>query len=349
MDRQLRSAAASRDAAGFSLIEVIIAAMLLSVMILAVTSLAQSGGDAQDYARRLNRVTEITQEVVDRMRLEMVSSVRMFGNDTEGNGNRAKFDLTGAPTPLPGLRLPSITANASLQPDTVGLQITGNSLFFAKLSWSDRFRCTSGQEYMVDVFRWSYYYLTPEGGGPTNGSAIGLNMVRVVSEPLVDGSAIDGIDDATDRAEVLMHLVGGTPDANGDSHDVCQVVWLRGSSPTATGTFRQIDDSDGSLSNTPIGTRPTPWSVLRADAAVSGILSYRHQSVATNYSLPSFGVGKYSVSSNSGSGFPHGFEVQVVGPSSARQILLHLVLASTNRNGQVAWSAMQVVVDARDL
>jgi hypothetical protein len=36
-------------------------------------------------------------------------------------------------------------------------------------------------------------------------------------------------------------------------------------------------------------------------------------------------------------GFPHGFEVQVTGPSSARQVLLHLVVASTNRSGHTAW------------
>lgn len=349
MNCELHSGGSQQRAAGFSLIEVIIASTLLSMMILAVTTLAQSGAEAQDFARRLNRVTEVTQDVVDRMRLELVSSVRLFGNDAEGNGNLAKLDLVGAPTPLSGMRLPTITASGDIGPDTVGLQITGNGLFFAKLAWSDRFACTSGRDYLVDVYRWVHYYQTPEAGGPVSGNPIGLNFVRVLSEPLVDGSAIDNISDLADQAEVLLHLLGGTADAFGVTHDPCEVVWLRGSDPTATGTFRQIDGSDGSLSDTPIGTRPDPWSVLRNEPTVNGMLSYRHQSVATNYSIPSFGVGKFSVMTTTGAGFPHGFEVQVVGPSSARQVLLHLVLASTNRRGQVAWSNMQVVIDARDL
>jgi hypothetical protein len=44
------------------------------MLVMAVSTLAVSGGQAQDYARRLTRATEITQDIVDQMRLEMVSS-----------------------------------------------------------------------------------------------------------------------------------------------------------------------------------------------------------------------------------------------------------------------------------
>lgn len=335
--------------AGFSLIEVVIASVLLSLMILAVSTLSISGADAQEFARRLNRATEVTQDIVDQMRLELVSCVRAFGNDAEGNGNVAMIDLAGAPAPLSGLRLPTVSPNDSLRADTAGAEITGNSLLFSKLAWSDRFVCTSTNEYLVDVSRWVYYYLTPEDGGPVAGSSSGLNLVRVVSEPLVDAASIDRITDPADQAEVLLHLLEQTPDVNGNVHDRCEVVWRRGGDPATVGTFRQIDDSDGSLSDTPIGSRPSPWNVLRNGEPVVGRLAYRHHSVATNYSLPAYGVGKYGLTSFSGAGFPHGFEIQVVGPSSARQVLLHMVIVSTNHRGQVAFSNMQVVVDTRDL
>ena len=80
-----------------------------------------------------------------------------------------------------------------------------------------------------------------------------------------------------------------------------------------------------------------------------GLLSYRHHSIASNYSQGSFGVGRYGVQSLAGDGFPHGFEVMVVGPSAARQILIHMVISSTQRTGHFAWCDMQVSVDARDL
>ena len=333
---------------GFTLVEVIVAASLLLLMIMAVMTLSVSGVESGDYAKRLNRATELNQELVDRMRLELVSSVRTFGDDTEGTANRAVFDLAGTPALLSGSRLPHIVATGSIQKDTVSSQYTGNSLFFAKLAWSDRFACSSGNQYLVDVYRWVYYYLSPVDGGPTAGSPDGLDLVCVTSEPLVDAAGIDRITDLADQREVLEHLVTGTPDALGVSHPVCQVVWLRGGNPSTAGTLRQIDDGSLTLSNTPLVGRPNPWKVLRSETNFTGLLAYRHHSVATNFSQPSFGVGKYGYVVTSGGGFPHGFEVQVVGPSSARQILLHLVIASTVGR-RAAWSDVHVVVDGREL
>ncbi|MBL8750600.1 MAG: hypothetical protein JNK78_15680 [Planctomycetes bacterium] len=341
------NARTTNGVAGFSLIEVVIAAALLAMMIFAVSTLSVSGMEAQDYSKRLSRATELNQEILDRIRLELVSSVRTFGNDTEGNANIGVFDLTGAPTPLPGSRFATIATTGQVQQDTVSSQITGNALFFTKLAWSDRIQCHSGAMYMVDVYRWHLYYLTAAAGGPTSGSATGLDLVRVVSEPLIDATGIDRITDPTDLEEVLEHFHTSSPDANGVTHPQAIVVWRRGADPAISKTLRQIDDSDWSLSDSPLSGRPNPWRVLRDET--DGLLEYRQHSVATNFARSALGVGRYSVVSTSGSGFPHGFEVQVVGPSSARQVLIHLVVAGTQRRGQLAWSDMRVVVDGREL
>ncbi len=335
--------------AGYNLIELVISSVLLAMMVFAVATLSVRGGEAQDYARRLNRATEINQELVDGIRLELVSSVRLFGNDAEGLANLAVFDLSGAPTPLVGSRLPTVSDAETIRKDTLGDEITGNALFFTKLAWSDRFQCTSTNEYLVEVYRWVLYYLTPEEGGPAPGSPLGLNIVRVLGEPMIDADSIDRITDPTDQAEVLLHLHDATPDATGATHAPAEVVWRRGALPSVTGTLRQIDGSSGTLSDVPIDGRPNPWQILRAESDVRGLLSYRHHSIATVHAQDSWGVSRFGLESLAGSGFPHGFEIQVVGPSSARQVLLHSVVASTRRSGFWAWSDMQVVVDARDL
>lgn len=337
------------DAAGYSLIELVISSALLAMMIFAVSTLSLSGSQAQEYARRLTRVTEITQEVMDDMRLELVSSVRLFSDDAEGNGNLELLDLDGAPSPLVSSRLPTVSVGETIRTDSVGAEMTGNSLFFTKLVWSDRYVCESGAEHLVDVYRWVYYYLTLEGDGPQAEHPIGLNIVRVETEPLIDGAAVDRIEDADDRAELLLHLLNGTPDATGQEHAPVQVVWLRGGLPTVSGTFRQIDPLNGSLTATPLLPRPNPWRVLRDEPIVRGLLSYRHHSIATNFAQPSFGVATFGLRSFEDEGFPHGLEVQVVGPSSARQVHLHMVVSSTQRTGRFAWSDMQLTVDARDL
>jgi len=336
-------------AAGYSMIELVISSMLLALMIGAVATLSVSGGQAQEYSRRLNRVTEITQQTIDDMRLEIVSSMRLFSNDTEGNENLALLDLSNAPAPLDDIRLPTVSANETLRQDTTGDEITGNTLFFAKFAWSDRFVCTSSNEYLVDVSRWVYYYLAPEDGGPDPSHSIGINIVHWISEPLIDASSIDRITDSDDQKEVLLHLFNATPDADGISHDPAEVVWERGALPSVAGTLRHIDSSDGTLSDTPLIPRADPWSIVGRDDSLTGLLSYRHHSVASIYSRDSFGVSRYAVEDATGAGFPHGFEIQVVGPSAARQVLIHLVNSSTQRSGHLAWSDMQLSVDARDL
>lgn len=348
-DRQGRA-----GAAGFSLLEVLISAGILATMVYAIGSLTVSGTDAQEFARRLNRVTEITQDLVDDIRLELVSSVRLFGDNAEGNGNLGVFDFDGAPPLLPGTRLPTIDANGTIQRDSSGDEITGNALFFTKLAWSDRYRCASGAEYLIDVYRWVAWYLTVEGDGPQAGSAVGLNLVRMVSEPLADAGAVDRITDPDDQAEVLLHLLNGTADVNGIVHEPLEVVWNRGAMPNVVGTFRQIDPASGVLRDNPIVLtgRSDPWEVERGTDEVTGLLTYRHHSIGTNFARPTFGVARFGRVEAPGAGtagFPHGFETQVVGPSSARQALVHMVVVSTNRRGQVAWSDLQAVVDCRDL
>lgn len=334
---------------GFSLLEVLLTGTILLVLVFAVSTLTLSGSDAQEYARRLNRCTEVGQDVLDGMRLELISSARVFGDDGEGNGNLAVFDLSGAPPVLGGSRLPAIRSAGSFQKDVVTNELTGNRLLFARHAWADRFVCSSGQQYLLDVYRWHQYYLTPEGGGPQPARPYGLNMCRVLSEPMVDGSQVDRVTDLADQRELLQHLALQTPDADGVVHPRVEVVWLRGSLAAAAGTFRQIDPATGNLSLTPLLPRSPIWAVLPQSPEITGILAFRHHSVATNYARASMGASRYGLQDNTGSGFPHGFEVQVVGPSSARQVLLHLVLVSTLRKGAVAWSDQQLIVDVRDI
>jgi len=333
---------------GFSLVELLVGAVLLTTMLYAVATLSVSGTAAADLAQRMTRTSEVSQEIVDDMRLELVSSVRVFGNDAEGIANLQLLDVSGAPLPQSSAKLPILNSSGIIREDSVGDEISGNLLFFAKLAWTDRFVCSSSNDYLVEVVRWVGYYLTEEGGGPVDGSPLGLNLIRIVSEPLVDGESIDRISDAGDQAEVLLHLLNGTPDAIGVTHARCELVWNRGDLPSDPETIRQIDPGDGTLSLDPIsGTgRPDPF---RIECTSKGMLYYRHHSVATNYAQENYGVGAFSVESTAGAGFPHGFEVQIAGPSSARQVLLHLVVVSTNHRGHRAWNNVQVVVDTRDM
>jgi len=338
-----------RGQAGFSLAEVIVATTIFMGLVLIVSTLAVSGSKAQDLGRRISRMTEVAQEVADDIRLELISSVRVFHNDGLGNATLAALDLTNAPEPVVTRRLPTVDRDGSFRRDTVGDEITGNTLLFAYLVWRDSFVCTSGKQYLVDVFRIVHYYVSPADGGPGPNIRGGLDLVRFESEPLADADAVDSIVDPVDRAEVLSHLANATPDAAGHVNDPVEVVWRRTGAPEDPGTLRQIDDTDGSLSDNPISGsgRPDPWAILPSTDHVVGLLAYRRAAVASNFDLVAPGISRFAIRDDAAD-FPHGFETQVTGPTSARRVLLHVVLIDSGRAGAPAWSQVQTIVTGHD-
>jgi hypothetical protein len=339
MERHSRSA-------GFSIAELAVASTLFLAMVLVVTMLAQTGSEAQDLGRRISRMTEMAQETTDRIRLEMLSSVKVFADDTEGNANLAVADLTNCPVPLGTRRLPVLDPAGKFRQDSTGDEITGNSLFFAELAWRDRYRCRSGKEYVVEVYRWIQYYLTPKDGGPRLGQRGGVDMVRWVSEPMADGAVVDAITSTVDRAEVLDHMASATAGSEGGIRPAVLVVWTRGGDPAVAGTFRQISPVDGSMQNIPSG-RPYPWRIVPASGQVNGLLAYQRGSVASNYDIVAPGVTRFALRDDT-AGFPQGFELQLIGQASARQLLLHLVMVDMTRKGPLAWSQVQTIINCKD-
>ena len=99
--------------AGFTLLELMIAAVLLSMMVMAVSTLSVSGMDAQEFSKRLQRATETNQDLLDQIRLELVAGVRLFGSDLEGDSNLALLDLAGIPQPLADVLHQLISASSA--------------------------------------------------------------------------------------------------------------------------------------------------------------------------------------------------------------------------------------------
>lgn len=332
---------------GFTLLEVVMVTAILVSSILVVVQLFLRSNQAQELAIQLNRTTVINQSLLQGMRVELGSSVRLFQNDALGNAYLASLSPVGVRPPIT-CNLPTIDPNGIFRQEATTGSMTGNTLLFANHSWTDEFECLSTNRYSVEVFRLTRYYLSEEDGGPQPGTPIGLNLCRWVSEPMADGTQIDDITDPTDRAEILEHLRTATPDVNGETHTVIELVWRLGDDPAVLDTFRQIDVG-GTLSSVPLAPRTSPWRVARDPRLSSDdLLHYRHLSVATNYAHSAAGVGLFSVMDNTGDGFPHGFEVQIIGPSAGRQVLLQLSIASTRRGGLPAVSSQKVVVSTRD-
>lgn len=334
--------------AGFSLIEVTIASVLVLMLAWLVSTLSVDGMRAQKYAERQARVTEIAQDVLDEIRRDLGSAMGMFGGGPLGEGYRDALVRGSMPAPIRSTTIPTFEVSGRLEREARAGTKTGNELFFARYSWTDEFQVSTGTIYRIDVYRIERYYLTAVRGGPAAGKPDGLNLCHWVSEPLADGNQLDRITNATDVQEILEHLNTSTPDRSGTVHDAVKLVWLGRAPVNDPGTLREID-ATGVLSMTPMPSRGATWRIFpEISLCDPDILIYRHHSVASNFAQANMGVGRFSMQSELNGGFPHGFEIQVIGPPSARQVMVHLTLVSTNFDGRRAYSDMQTVVDVRD-
>jgi hypothetical protein len=337
--------------AGLTLPELVVVGAILAVLMRMVFVLAGSGIDAQEYARRLNRVTEINQDILDDIRMDLSSSVNLYGNDALSLAYFGRIDMTGWPAPLTTSRLPRIAPEEDVVHDASNpTPKTGNMLFFAKLAYVDSYITpTSGNRYMTDVYQWVLYYLTREN--PVTTDPVGINLVHWISEPMANANQILAITDPIDQAELLEHLNLGTPDLSGRANEPIDLVWTRGMDPSLSGAFRQIDAaSDFVLSDTPLPPRTDPFGVRTyRPLHRQGLLTLRHHSVATIHAQTAATACRLGIVNAAGDGFPHAFEIQIVGPSAARQVVVHSVLLSTNNRGLRAHSDLLTLIDCRDL
>ena len=148
-----------------------------------------------------------------------------------------------------------------------------------------------------------------------------------------------------------MHLANGTANDLGETHPKALLAWKRGGDLAVLDVVREIAKATGNLSSVPIAPRsPGSWTILRSPQhSHRGLLHYRHFSVASNYGHKRLGVARFGVKSSAGEGFPHGFEVQVGGFSSARQVLIHLSIVTTNGKGTKAHSDLRGISFVRDM
>ncbi|MHC4851788.1 MAG: type II secretion system protein [Planctomycetota bacterium] len=336
---------------GFTLVEVLIVLVITVFLVSTMANLIITTGDAAKYDERMARATEVNQEIINDLRTDLLATVNLFESGPVGDGYFDALDKDPSSPPLGTSALPTVIINGTFAKETTSGAMTGNVLMFAGQAWTTEFTCTSSNSYLVDVYRIHCFYLTKEDGGPKPGTAVGLNLTKFVGEPLADRNQIDAIVDPVDQGEVLTHLLTGSADAQGDTHPPVKLVWRRGRDITELDAMGEIDPFTGMISSTPVAPRPPgAWRILREPPkSSSGLLHYRHFSLASNYGARRFGVARFGLKSSGGDGFPHGFEVQIVGPSSSREVLVHISIVSTNHKGTRAHSDLRTTMFVQDV
>ena len=336
--------------AGFSLLEAILSSTLLAFMALTVSGLAGSGRDTSAYAGMMNQITEVAQDELAAVRRDTTASVRLFTNDSTGLSYLARLDRR-AFAGLTAARLPGLDSLGTFRRDSGGSVRTGNILFFVR---HDRTHDWTHPEmttvrYRIDVYRFVAYYLRRVRATALSSPDNGLDLCRWVSVPFADATQIEDIADVDQRKLVIESLASGENQAAPTrGFPGVRYLWRFGADLSLARTFQRIQ-SDFSLADLTGGGLST--FMLPPDLGNIRVLRLwrRGFSVATNAARANMGVSRFAVSSQTNDGFPHGFEVQVIGPAAARQVLVHLSLVSTQMRGPKSYVESSVVADCRDL
>lgn len=344
MDLEQRSSRAHRERGAFE-VEFIIVAALIMIMAGAVGSMVLAARRAQRFVDLNSAVTTQTQDAMEYMRGEVGSATHLFQWDVWGYNYLINLDLGSKPL-LTTRRLPVIDVDGVFNNDTVlGISKTGNTLLYSIHDRTDSFEVAPGETVRTNIYRIVAWYLTKIPGKNHLVDNDAFDLIHWVSEPMADWDSVDKVTDPAKKLALLDHLYNGTNVSEpGYPYPTTRLLWKHGMDDWTT-AFNVIQ-SDYSTA-APVAGWKIP--VSQESSQIDGLLDYKRMAVASNSAGPARGVHRYGAWYDSSDGYPHGFEVQIIGPASARQVLLHLTLCSQTNGSEQAFMDLQGIVDTRDL
>jgi len=318
--------------AGLSLVEIATVLTVFSFLMMAALQAMTTTSDASQKIDAVNRVEVKCQDVLNRILTEASASVRLYSNDTEGNTLLAA--LSGVSTEmLADSSLPVLLEDGIIEMDS-GSTDTGNCLLFLKAEEPYMLRSSnnSADVLRLDVYRVVLFYLKNRGLDSPLSRPDGLNLILFRSEPLADRGQVDQVTDPTEQRRLLLALK--------QDRGVRLLFDTREKVNKALAMFDEFGDIDPNP--------PSPYAINPAlFRGRIGLFPIEHLSVATNASPKQFGVGRFTPRIMTGTGFPHGFEVRMIGTSNSRQIIAHLTVALRKRK-ELFYADLDSIAVSRD-
>lgn len=338
-------------ARGFTLVEVTISIFVMTMAFGAFLGVALQSVQDFEVFNANQAVAQWNQESVNEIRDDTLSVRQYFDNFAVDGISQDYFNALQLPVdsmPINGsVVLPVITENGDFEPDVAGSEKTGNALFFVRAltPFTMRIQMDPSEPdpanwhiYRNTVYEFVLYYLTRRVSERCGNSADSLDLIRWGSVAILDyNQAMEfdlEIDDGTNKCYPRAQLV--TEFINQYGSDL---LWVSGSD--LDNAFYKCY-ADGTIDAVPIAAA----SVSIPMAGYQGVFSYqagggvnhvKQASVCMNRGLPGFETGpiipRYAIPNLLGDGFPHGFEIQIIGPSGAREMLLRLAMGKSTTRG----------------
>ena len=314
------------DQRGLTLPEVIVTLFLMSILSLMFYQLYIGTIQTTMFLESNNDLAAFGQVAVNEMKLELMQSRMLFQNDTLGQAYVTALSFPTGAGLLTGSRLPTINTNGIFEPDATGETFTGNCLLDARQlpaleAWIDHDAdsSTSDIEYLVDRYRFQFYYLSQDAKRRIVPLNYTLDMLEFKSQIYGDYFQLSGLD------ATMRDAVGTALYAEG-----VRFLWDPGETPSSA--FYSLA-SDGAISG-PVSHDITSSEVISLlpqmkGGRVSGNMTY---SVGIERD-PSFETtDEISIYAQTNALFPSGLEFQITGPTGARKIFARLMLIAQYRD-----------------
>jgi hypothetical protein len=272
------------------------------------------------------------QEALNHMADELGQSRRLFSETTNDLGFALRADFSSGAAPMAGSRLPNpdeSKAKANATPSFATARV-GNRLFFVRRA--EPVTLVDGQTINTYVFQAYYLALddTKRIGGVSR-----RELWEWRSRPYAAQGELAALPDNRARADAIARLAAAGISAawNASATDVKKAFFLlKGSALTADPDHKIAEGAARRLTGITEGMAKGGYRL--------GV------SPNTDGNLAGYPVPKYAAAAGD---FPSGFEVVIVGPKSARQIFMRLVLTAQGRFSGSISSEQVTLVTVRDL
>lgn len=352
---------------GFTLVEVTISLFLVTVAFAAFLGVALESLHDFSFFSSCTQVCQWNQETVNEIRDDTLSVKQYFDNLGVSTMSQDYFDILELPAnsmPLNNtVELPVMDPTGTFEPDAgAGTAKTGNALFFVRTLPPFEVRVQMDPTlldpvdwhiYRIPVYTFVMYYLTKRTGQPCGRSPDSLDLIRWQSVAMLDYNHVlefpenvtQGVDVCYPREQVIQLYL--------NTYNGAEFLWV----PDA-----DVNDAfyrcylDGTIDATPILKTDMQIPMDNYDGVFSreagnGVNHILQSSICMNRDYQGFETGpivpQLGIASSAGDGFPHGFEIQLVGPSGARELLIRVVMAKEGSKGLVARD-FKAVLTTRD-
>jgi len=326
-----RTVTRSRQAqAGYSLLEVVIVIVILSSVIFLTYEGIDAGVKVNDQMRRTNRLNVLGHDVLTRIESDLSRSHRVFTESDETRALLGRFD-DATESVLKDSLLPVVDSDGILERDAKDARRTGNMLLFAAsvppLSVDVSAADAAEDIVRVDLYRFVLYHLREHKDEASRGTQ--TELARWASHPVASYNQVVKGATGDDQKRLVAALeeagVVALWDSTADSVDDTFY-------PIVLGEIAETADKEYLV--------PKDWGISEA-----GLTAHKHAGIA----IEAQDAPDAKIFAPSDATMPAGFEVKMVGPASARQVLVNVTLVALRKNRSPLMLRRSIIVGARDM